>query len=306
VIFLKNNRTILLIISLFVVLLFGCNRENTQTEYKPKDKAPRSLRELSAGIDDILNKVDEIEKLNLNIPSKEQQQQSQVNPSSQSESNRQNGTSGSDGGDGGSNQGERSNDESQGESGQQQQQTGKQQKPLSKEEMIKNSWDGMQLKLEGIHTNWNNYEAEGMKKGLTQEASDKFETSLNSLTKAVENKNIIEIYDSASNSYLNLKPFYDLYQDEISGDIYTIRYAANQAYLKAVQGDLEGAINLLNGREENINKIRLKQEEDEDPERVEKISLSLADFRKALEENSRHLFMIKKDVILENLRNVED
>jgi uncharacterized protein Usg len=91
------------------------------------------------------------------------------------------------------------------------------------------------------------------------------------LTKAVENKNIIEIYDSASNSYLNLKPFYDLYQDEISGDIYTIRYAANQAYLKAVQGDLEGAINLLNGREENINKIRLKQEEDEDPERVENI-----------------------------------
>lgn len=300
----KKNRIALLIITLFIVLVFGCNRENTQAEYKPKDKAPKSLRQLSSGIDDILNSIDEIEKLNLNIPSKVQQQQSQDNLSSSSGGSRQNGVSGSNG-EANNEQGEKLNGDSQGQPSGQQQQSGNQQKPPSKEETIKNSWDGIQLKLGEVHTNWNRYEAEGMRKGLTQEASDKFEASINKLTKAVENKDIIQIYDAASNSYLNLKPFYDLYQDEVSGDIYTIKYAANQAYLKATQGDLQKAVNLLDGREENINKIRLKQDEDDDKEKTEKISLSLADFRKALEENSRHLFMIKKDVILNNLKNVE-
>lgn len=314
----KRNK--LLILILFTILLFGCKRGNTKAEYKPKDKAPKSLKELSSGIDEILRAVDEIEKLSLNIPSKEQQQQKQQGQQQKNTGGASDkvaggqdgsgggtgggGSSGGNGGGGGS--GGSAGSSGGGGGGSDQQPSGQQQKPPSKEEMIKNSWDKIQLKLEDVHAKWNAYEAEGMKKGLTKESGDKFEASINTLTKAAENKNIMEIYDSASNSYLNLKPFYDLYQDEVSGDIYTIKYAANQAYLKAIQGDLDAAISLLNGREENINKIRLKQSKDEEKEKTEKVSLSLADFRKALEENSRHLFMIKKDVIVENLKNIEE
>lgn len=300
---------------MFIILLFGCKKENTKAEYKPKDKAPKSLKELSSGIDEILSSVDEIEKLSLNIPTKAQQQAQQQKSTGGAGNKGAGSQGGSDGGGGGGGGGGASTGGGGGQGGgvsggggggSGQQPSGQQQKPPSKEEMIKSSWDKIQLKLEDVHAKWNAYEAEGMKKGLTKESGDKFEASINTLTKAAENKNIIEIYDAASNSYLNLKPFYDLYQDEISGDIYTIKYAANQAYLKAIQGDLKAAIDLLNGREENINKIRLKQSKDEDKEKIEKISLSLADFRKALEENSRHLFMIKKDVIVENLKNIEE
>ncbi len=293
---------------MLTILLFGCRRENTQAEFKPKDKAPKSLKELSTGIDEILSSVDEIEKLSLNIPTKQQQQQQQGEQKggTASQGGQDGGKGSSTSGDGGGSQGGGSDGGGSQGGGSSMQGGGQQQKPPSKEEMIKNSWDRIQLKLEDVHAKWNAYEAEGLKKGLTKESGDQFEASINKLTKAAENKNITEIYDTASNSYLNLKPFYDLYQDEVSGDIYTIKYAATQAYIKAIQGDLETAINLLNGREENVNKIRLKQDKEEDKDKVEKISLSLADFRKALEENSRHLFMIKKDVIVENLKEIEE
>lgn len=282
---------------LLTLLLIGCKKENKNTGFKPKDKAPKSLKELSSGIDEILNSINDIEKISLNIPTKEQQEQQaggQKNTSGAKDKNSGGqGRSGNAGGDG-------SNQNQQGSTGQSQSE-GQQQKPPTKDEMIKGKWDSIQLKLEDVHSKWNAYEVEGLKKGLTKENGDKFEASINSMTKAIENKNILEVYNTASNSYLNLKSFYDLYKDEVSGDVYVIKYAANQAYLKAIEGDLEGAVNILNGREENINKIRLKQDKEEDKEKVEKISLSLADFRKALEEDSRHLFMIKRDVVVENL-----
>lgn len=299
----KKNKVILIYVLLLLVLI-GCKKEENPSNFKPKDKAPESLTKVSSGIDEILKSVSDIERLALNIPlpKKEeaaaQKQDPNATPSggsqgSQGDQKQQGQESKSSGGEqsGGS-------QESKG------QEADKSKEDLKQEE-IKKSWDKIQNKLDEIHPQWNTFEAEGQKKGATKEAEDKFETAFNKMTKSIEDKKIIEIYDYASQSLANLKPLFDLYLDEVGGDISILKYAAYKGYTEAIQGDLEAAKKVLSDREENINIIRLKMTEEDEKQKVEKVSLSLVDFKDSLAENSRMLFMIKKDIIIENLKALE-
>lgn len=314
------KRTIKYVV-LYTLLLFvltGCrSQQNMQAEIKPKDKAPESLKKLSTGIDDLLSTLSNIEKLSLDIPLPQQEEQKLQEQMKQEQAPSQGGqgqqgqgqqgqdqqgqgkgSGGASQGGGGSSQGQ-----GQGSGGQQQQQ--KPTKP-SKEEKLKELWDSMQRKLEEIHPQWNAFEVEGFKKGATKENGDKFEDSFNKMTRAIEAKKIVEIYDNASNSLLNLKPFYDLYLDEIGGDVSALKYAAYQGYVRAIQGNTEGATKVLNNIEENVNKLRLKMTEEDKKQSIEKASLSLSDLKDSLSENSRGLFLIKKDIIIKNLKALEE
>ena len=298
-----RKRKKVLIVIILLLFLIGCTKDEGQPEIKSKDKAPDSLQELSLGITDILNSIGDIERLTLNIPLAEKEEDKAKQQEQSEEPKQEENTEQS-----------QSSSESQSGGGQEQQSGGQQEtKPEDpkkaeiekREKEIKSSWESIEKKLEEIHPQWNSFEVEGLKKGTTKEVMDKFETAFNKMTKSIEAKNIIEIYDYASQSFLNLKPIFDLYLDEIGGDVSVIRHAAYQGYIKALQGDIEGANTVLSNKEENINKIRLKMTKDEDKDAIEKISLSLADFKDSLPENSRRLFMIKKDIIIENIKAIE-
>lgn len=117
----------------------------------------------------------------------------------------------------------------------------------------------------------------------------------------------MDIYDFGSQAILDLKPFYELYTDEIRGDTSQIRHDAYQAYIKASQEKIEEAVKLLENKDENINKIRLKLEgKDDKIKELEKLILSLGDMRKSFGENSKRLFMLKKDVVINNLKKLEE
>jgi len=299
---LKKDKVILIYVFL-LFLLIGCKKEQNPSDFKPKDKAPESLTKLSTGIDDILKSVSDIERLTLNI---ELPQKEETEGSPQKQNTNETSSGGAQGEQKQQGQvGQSSGGEQSGGSQESKGQESDKSKETLKQEQIKQSWDDIQKKLDEIHPQWNAFEAEGQKKGATKEAGDKFETAFNKMTKAVEDKKIIEIYDYASQSLLNLKPLFDLYLDEVGGDISILKYAAYQGYTKALLGDIEGASKVLSDREENINKIRLKMTKEEEKQAVEKVSLSLVDFKDSLAENSRMLFMIKKDIIIENLKALE-
>ena len=292
-----RNRYVIISL-IFILLITGCKKQQKQTEFIIKDKAPDSINKLSDGIDDMLKSLGDIEKLNLDIPTsddkKDEEIQSANKASSQGDKAKQSqgGTQ------------EQSSQSSSDKDANNNQQTSPQNLP--KDEQIKILWDSIHSKLEEIHINWNDFEPDGLKKGATTQTGEKFQTAFNRMTKAVENKNIIEIYDYASQSLKNLKPFYDLYKDEIGGDISVLKYTAYGAYTMAINGDIVGAGEMLSDKEENINKIRLKMTKQDEKQAVEKVSMSLADFKNSLPENSRTLFMIKKDIIINNLKALKN
>ncbi len=306
-------RKVLLIYVILVLVLVGCKQNNNQPSIKPKDKAPESLDSLAKGIDDLLKTIGDIEKLSLDIPLSEGESKKQPEQGASPEANKQEQEdqdqeqgSGQDGEEESKNGGESQKGfgNQQGEATQGAKDKNKSLSPDKKKEEIDNKWNEAKIKIEEIHPHWNSFEAEGQKKGLTKERADAFESSFNKMTKYLENRNIPEIYDYASQALLSLKPIYDLYTEDMGGDVSAIKYAAYQAYYRTGKGDLEGASKALTEREENINGIRLKLEEDK-KDRVDKVNLSLLDFKDSLVENSRRLFMIKKDIIINNLKELE-
>lgn len=292
-----RNRYVIISL-IFILLITGCKREQKQTEFILKDKAPDSINKLSDGIDDMLKSLGDIEKLNLDIPisddKKDKKIQSENKASSQGDKTKQNESSTQ----------EQNSQSSSDKDANNNQQTSSQN--LSKDEQIKMLWDSIHSKLEEIHINWNDFEPDGLKKGATTQTGEKFQTAFNRMTKAVENKSIIEIYDYASQSLKNLKPFYDLYKDEIGGDISVLKYIAYAAYTMAINGDIVGAGEMLSDKEENMNKIRLIMTKKDEKQAVDKVSMSLSDFKNSLPEKSRILFMIKKDIIIDNLKSLKN
>jgi hypothetical protein len=174
------------------------------------------------------------------------------------------------------------------------------------DEILLEEWKKIDKELENAHRMWNSFEVEGMKKGVTKERADKFEDNLNFLTTAIEKRNIIDIYDYGSQSMSNLGPMYDLYRDEIRGEIGRIKHAAYQSYLRAAQGRIEESVVLLNGTEEYINIIRQKVGTNNAKiKSLDKVALSIGDMKNSLKDNSIKLFRIKRDIIIKNLEDLE-
>lgn len=308
----RTNKLII-ICAILLLGLLGCTNENKNEEIKAADKAPSSANELTGGIDGILSTVGEIERLALDIISPEEEEKPTEKPSSGKESGGGDSAEGGQGSGNGGGEGESSGQEgnaqgegSSGESSTQDPEKEEQEKEQKKEKELESKWQSINSKIEEIHSHWNELEAEVQKKGAPKEARDKFKDTFNMMTKAIEDQNIVEIYNYASQALLNLKPMYDLYLDDIGGDLTALRHAAYQGYSKAINGEPSVAHSVLSNKEDSLNTIRLKLGDDEkEKEKVEKVNLSLMDFRDSLDQNSRMLFMIKKDIVIENIKALE-
>jgi len=306
---LRKKSVILFVVC--ILILTGCSNNKKNAEnFKPKDKAPEPLTKLVGSLDDILKSLGDIEKLSYDIPlseedlkeqqKKAQQQQGQGEQQQQGQGG-QSQSGGSSGSSGGSGSSQGSGENPQGSKDKQNQQMQK-----TNEEKAIDLWKEMELKLQEAHKNWNDYEAVALEKGATKEAGDSFESVFNKFTTSIEAKDLVGGYDYGSQSYAKLKPFYDLYLDDIGGDISILKYATYQSYTRAIMGNIPGASEILSGREENVNRIRMKVEDDEEKKNaIEKIALALTDFKEALNEDSRRLFMIKKDIIIDNLKDIQ-
>lgn len=313
----KFFKKLVLLISI-VFLFTGCmGNNNAQSNIKKIDKGPKSLSDLSKKLDDILKLASNIERVNLGIEVEEDineklktvkeqktsQQNQQQGGGNQGGNQSGGGGSSSGGGEGGGSQG------GGGGQGQQPQGAGgaEQGKEMSKDEKLEALWKMMDKDLEESHPLWNSYEAEAMKKGAAIERGNKFEESINKLTKAVENRTIMDIYDFGSQAILDLKPFYELYTDEMRGEVAQIKHDTYQAYIKGSQEKKDEAVALLNNKDENMNRIKLKLEGKEDQlKTLEKTTLSLGDMRKAMDVNSKRLLILKKDVLIKNLKELEE
>jgi len=173
------------------------------------------------------------------------------------------------------------------------------------EEKLLDTWKEIDKRIENVHEKWNGYEVEGVKKGLTSDRENKFEESLNFLTRSIEERKIKEIFDYGSKTMLYLGPIFELYRDELFAEINMIKHSVYQSYLKAMDGKEAEATDLLKNLDEYTNKIRLKLEKDDSKIKVlEKVSLAIEDMRKSLKESSIKLHRIKMDILIKNLEEL--
>lgn len=174
-----------------------------------------------------------------------------------------------------------------------------------KEEKLLTTWNRIDKEIQDLHEKWNGYQGEKEKKTITQEKIDGFTGSLNLLTKAIENKQVNDIYNYGSLSQFSLSPILELYKDEIQGELNRIKFSIYQSYLKAKEGlNVEAAL-LLDNYEAETSKIRLKLDKDDKKlKQLDKIEISIEEMAKSLKENSIKLTRIKRDVTIKNLEEL--
>lgn len=298
----KNKISICLFV---LIMLVGCRSKPYNKEIlKKKEIAPKSLQGLSKEIGSIMDHIGDIEKIDLGIDEEQQKEKNkeedQSSPDQSQQSSGDQSSSEKDAGQASSTSTQGSSDES-----------GKSQDQPTKKEIkdgkIETKWKEIDKGLETVYLLWNEYEVKGVKKGATAEKTEEVEDALNKLTKGIEDREILTVYDQGSRSFKALKPFYDLYKDEIGGEVLSLKHMAYQYYINAVKDSDNTAKMYIENSEEDINKIRLKLQDKKDKKmKIDKVSFGFKNLSNALTEDSRRLFILKKDVLIKNLNSLEN
>lgn len=296
------KRAFFIFLSIFTIFLIGCGTNPGETELEPPDRSPESLIDVSSGIDDIGESLDGIEKIIMDLPKKENGEMSDM-----SETEDQGQDSGGEKGQGNGN----SQGGSQKQEGQSQEQSQESQEtPKTEEEIknqkIKNMWQDIEKSLEGIHSAWNEYQVEGQKKGASREQLDSLEGSLNSLTIAVEKNSIRESYNGMSQCYLFLRPIFDLYQDDIMAELTVLKYDTYRAYSIGISDEEGRDFQIFESNDELFSRISRKVDDDSKDDLIDRLENSISSLKKGLREDSRRVNMIKKNIVLENIKELEE
>ncbi|CCQ96770.1 exported hypothetical protein [[Clostridium] ultunense Esp] len=290
----KGILTIILMISMFLSISCANQPNKKSSNIDRREKAPQTLTKVMDGIDKLLTSVDDIAKTTelteMEFQAQKLEKEGNGKPSD------------------GNKQGNPQSNQD-GNQAKNQKKDGEQKGNITRDEEIFMKWRGIDKNLEEIHKDWNSYEVEGVKKGANPDQGKEFKKSLNSFTKAIENRQMTDIMDTGSRSINSLAPFFDLYKDEINGDLSRINYSTYQAFLKAKEGDIKTADKLINEAAEYSGRIRQKLDKDKDKDKIkelDKLSLAISDMKLALNENSIKLLEIKRDITLKNIKALRE
>lgn len=304
------NKRLYVYILIIPILLCGCMRKkDEEKQFEKKDIAPNSLNEVSTGISTILKATEMIEKIMDGTYVEKIDEEKEVDKTQQQDSGQQDkqGSSGNEKQNEKQNQNQENTNNNENKSLEEEKSGNKEEKTQEKNNMkLLETWESIEKEIKSVHEKWNSYESKEIKKGIPTETIDLFRNSLNKLTKSIENKNVMEIYDFASQSLFNLNPLFEVYKDEIKGDINKLKYHTYRVYLLSLKNETNNANEILKNSEQVINLIRSKLEEDNKKlELLERVNISINDMEKALGENSIKLNRIKKDIVIKNLEELE-
>lgn len=285
---------------LIFCLLLSCQQKKEESESN-KDKKEQIPSELK-NIDKISEKIiEEIEKMQ-----KEQEKpiKFEINKNqTQKQDNKQQG--GNDSSQGGQQQGQ-----------QQQQQQPQQPKDkeeqkeeiiIKKEEEMFTKWESLLENIEKIHSAWNDYENQAIKDGATQNDINSFETTLDKLTVAIDEKNDMKTLEKVNDLTLYMAQFLKNYKGNIDAEINVIKFYTRKALLdgkkkewissKKSTQDLKPALDRLN------QKATLEKK---DEKLMDKLNNSINDLEEAINNQNEELLKIKRDIILKNLDAIKE
>lgn len=281
---LKKIKLFLAILLVISLTTSGCgNKINKKPEkVQRKEKAPESLKAIYDNVDKI------VEAAEIETKEKEERKEEQEEEKLESEE------------DGAK---EEENNKAKDEEDKDKEKENKNKESKNKEESQKE----LDQIIREIYESWNKYEIEAIKKGATNNNVNKFRESLDNLAIVSEKKETYNMISNGSQVFLALAPFFNLYKDDIYGETSLIKYYVYQGYLSGLNGEVDKGEEFLSLGEEQINRLNTKIEEDKKKnEDVGLLKKSIEDMKFSLKSNSSQLLKIKKDIIIGNLKKLEE
>lgn len=273
-------RIIIFCLLIPLLLVNGCSgKENAKEEQF--EKIPPPLEEIETSIEKIFNLLGGPSKMeDIKDPDENQQKQAASGENNQN------------------------TDESQ-DQGKNESQNNQNQKAGNEEPQKTDTWTLISKEIKTIHTQWNDYMPELVKKNSDKKMIDDFSKALNDLTEISSNKNRLDTLIASNILYSNIPLFYSQYKTKLSPEVKRIIYFTRNSVLNSQADrwtDAESDINNLKSSWEMFKNTLTEEQKDDS----NKINLSIYELEKVIQEHNPELADLKGRITLQNIKEIED
>jgi hypothetical protein len=312
-----------------MIPMSGCSKNtaqqkpagNSSSEQKPK--APSELKTLSVELDQLIAELDKKMKAQEKSPL---QQKSQLNPmaqnqnqsqgqeqgQSQSQSNQgqaqQSGQSSQSSNNQSNNQNQSSNSGQGGQSQQSQTATSAQKSPTqgtSQSTPATTDWQKEFAGIKKIHTSWNSIMPEAVEAGMTVEARNQFNKSLDQLTQDVSQQKLEASMTSALTLYKNYADMAQIFSNSVPAEYYQVKYALMNTIFTASQQNWTSAEQMAAQARQHWAYLAA-QAKDADQKAMSRADFAIMDLEQAVKNRQKDLIIIKGEIAMTNLKNLEN
>jgi len=305
---LTNRIYRLLGLSLCLLLLFTATGCQKKQEAKPmpapqetkgqKAKPPKTAETMLKEIDKILQELDKKARLQ-RAPQISEEQLTAKKKQAASESEAGAGQSGEKKSDKESGQGKE--EASEGESGDK----AKQQTKSAPQPSPENDWQAETMSLMKIHQSWNELEPEAIKAGMSSAARQDFETALDKLTQALAQKKLAASLEASIDLYRNFGQVISNFDYPLPQDYFIVRYEVMAVMVAAYSGNWSSAAEHIQASEEPWQRLQTQLDKEQKAD-ADRTGYSIKDLTQAVELKDVSLTYIKGQIVLSNLKKLEE
>lgn len=168
-----------------------------------------------------------------------------------------------------------------------------------------NEWMKEDQSLKSIHQNWNTLEPEAIRAGLTTTSRDNFEMALDDLTRQIGERNIEGTLFAAITLYRYYADVAQVFSTSIPPEFFRVKYEAMEATSRAGKEEWELAREHAAKIPEHWSHLKV-QAAGIDEKLVSRTEFSIQDLEQAVEAEEVHLVQIKGEILMKNLRQMEE
>lgn len=170
---------------------------------------------------------------------------------------------------------------------------------------LKNTWPTINQGIKKIHKNWNRLEPEAVEAGLSLSSRKRWEQSLSDLTIAGSKQDPEESLMAATSLYQTFAEVAQVFSMPLPPDYFRVKYGVMAAMLESVQFDWEKAALHIPEIQENWESLKVQAKALE-PQPINCCDFALRDLEEAINRQQRELVLIKGEICLENLKELEE
>lgn len=279
-----------------LLMLPACSNKDKEAQ-KPqmssqqKAKAPEEMKSIVTDLEMIISELEQ--KVKMSKASPLAQNTKIAAQSQQGQQNQQQGES---------QQGQQNQQGQQGQSQQTQQSQGGQSQSSQQNQM--SAWQKEDTSIKNIHRNWNALEPEAIKAGLSTADRDSFEQALEKLTLAVSSQKKEESLTAAIEVYGKYANLVKTFNSAVPAEFYQLKYEVMIAADKAMKKEWTAAEEHIPKIEESWTNLKVKAEK-QDGKSISRTDFSITDLKQALKTQQPDLLMIKAEIVMNNLQQMQ-
>lgn len=286
-----NKILIIILIALVFILSCSCSspqkKKGSDSKFSNGKEQPSELQKLLA---DIENTYESIDKMITEEKKKEKEKEKSKPVQGPV------GGSKSEGSSSGQQQGK--------EQGQEKSGKGKEDESKKPEDKSKEEWKKIEDDVEKLHHDWNGFEPKAEEENISRDKITSFEDQLNSLSSAIENKELKEALSSVNGLQKEVSEFTGKFKEVVPATLYDIKYQYQQTYIEALKDVWPKAKNQASETLKIWDDAKSDLEK-EDKDLAMKMEFSLKDLEHSITTKDLNVLSIKVKVITQNYKAFE-